>query len=328
MKRRDFIAGIGATTAWPLTAARAQPASGTRRIGVLIPVSADSPSAQAYLTAFLQRLAQLGWTDGSNVRIDLRWGGANMDDIRTYAKELVALAPDVILTGATSLTSLRQATRTIPIVFVLVVDPVGGAHVETLSKPGGNVTGFMQFEYSLAGKWLELLKEVAPGVTRAAVLRDAAIPAGPGQFAVIQAVAPSMGIEVSAINVNDAAEIEQRLAAFARKPNGGLIVTVSALSVVHLGLIVELAARYKLPAIYFERYFATGGGLISFGADFVDQYRQAAGYVDRILRGEKPSDLPVQAPTRYQMIVNLKTAKALGIIVPPSVLARADEVIE
>ena len=285
-------------------------------------------SAQAYLAAFLQRLAQLGWTDGGNVRIDLRWGGADIDDIRTYAKELVALAPDVILTGATSLTSLRQATRTIPIVFVLVVDPVGAAHVDTLSRPGGNATGFMQFEYSLAGKWLELLKEITPGVKRAAVLRDAATPAGIGQFAVIQAVAPSMGIEVSAINVNDAAEIEQRLAAFARIPNGGLIVTASALSVVHLGLIVELAARYKLPAIYFERYFATGGGLISFGADFADQYQQAAGYIDRILRGEKPADLPVQAPTKYQMVVNLKTARALGLTVPPSVLARADEVIE
>jgi len=328
MLRREFIGLVGgAATSWPLVS-RAQPTSGPRRIGVLIPVGADSLSAQAYLAAFLQRLAQLGWTDGGNVRIDLRWGGANIDEIRTYAKELVALAPDVILTGATSLTSLRQATHTIPIVFVLVVDPVGTAHVDTLSRPGGNATGFMQFEYSLAGKWLELLKEVAPGIKRAAVLRDAATPAGIGQFAVVQAVAPSMGIEVSAINVNDAAEIERRLAAFARIPDGGLIVTASALSVVQLGLIVELAARYKLPAIYFERYFATGGGLISFGADFADQYWQAAGYVDRILRGEKPADLPVQAPTKYQMVVNLKTAKALGLIVPPSVLARADEVIE
>jgi putative ABC transport system substrate-binding protein len=328
MLRRGFIGLLGgAAASWPLVA-RAQPASGVRRVGVLIPVAADSASAQAYLAAFLQRLAQLGWTDGGNVRIDLRWGGANIDDIRTYAKELVALAPDVILTGATSLRWLRQATRTIPLVFVLVVDPVGGAHVDTLSRPGGNATGFMQFEFSLAGKWLELLKETTPGVKRAAVLRDAAEPAGIGQFAVIQAVAPSMGIEVSAINVNDAAEIEQRLAAFARIPNGGLIVTASALSVVHLGLTVELASRYKLPAIYFEQYFAISGGLISFGADFVDQYRQAAGYVDRILRGEKPADLPVQAPTRYQMVVNLKTARALGLTVPPSVLARADEVIE
>jgi putative ABC transport system substrate-binding protein len=328
MLRREFIGLLGgAAASWPLVA-RAQPTSGVRRIGVLIPVGADSSSAQAYLAAFLQRLAQLGWTDGGNVRIDLRWGGANLDDIGTYAKELVALAPDVILTGATSLTSLRQATRRIPIVFVLVVDPVGAAHVDTLSRPGGNATGFMQFEYSLAGKWLELLKEITPGVKRAAVLRDAAQPAGIGQFAVMQAVAPSMGIEVSAINVNDAAEIERRLAAFARIPDGGLIVTASALSVVHLGLIVELAARNKLPAIYFERYFATGGGLISFGADFADQYQQAAGYVDRILRGEKPADLPVQAPTKYQMVVNLKTARALGLTVPPSVLARADEVIE
>ncbi len=328
MKRREFIELLGnSAVAWPL-AAHAQPAGGPRRIGVLIPVAADSPSAQAYLAAFLQQLAQLGWTDGGNLRIDLRWGGGSVDEFRRYAKELVALAPDVILTGATSLTSLRQATRTIPIVFVLVIDPVGVAHVDTLSRPGGNVTGFMQFEYSLSGKWLELLKEITPGVKRVAVLRDEAAPAGIGQFAVIQAVAPSMGVEVSAISVNDAAEIEQHLAAFARNPNGGLIVTASALSVVHLGLIVELASRYKLPAVYFERYFATGGGLISFGADFVDQYRQAAGYVDRILRGEKPSDLPVQAPTRYQMIVNLKTTKALGISMPSSVLARADEVIE
>jgi putative ABC transport system substrate-binding protein len=329
MLRREFIGLVGgaAAASWPLVA-RAQPTSGLRRLGVLIPVAADNPSAQAYLAAFLQRLAQLGWADGGNVRIDLRWGGANLEDIGTYAKELVALAPDVILTGATSLKSLRQATRSIPIVFVLVVDPVGAGHVDTLSRPGGNATGFMQFEYSLAGKWLELLKEITPGVKRAAVLRDAAQPAGPGQFAVMQAAAPSMGIEVSAINVDDAAEIERRLAAFARGPDGGLIVTASALSVVHLDLIVELAARYKLPAIYFERYFATGGGLISFGADFADQYRQAAGYVDRILRGEKPADLPVQAPTKYQMVVNLKTAKALGLTVPPSVLARADEVIE
>jgi len=328
MLRREVIGLLsGAAAAWPL-AGHGQLASGARRIAILIPVAADSLSAQAYLAAFLERLAQLGWTDGSNVRIDLRWGGANIDEIRTLAKELVALAPDVILTGATSLMSLRQATRTIPIVFVLVVDPVGTDHIDTLSRPGGNATGFMQFEYSLSGKWLELLKEIAPDVKRVAVLRDAATPAGIGQFAVIQAVAPSMGIEVSAISVNDAAGIEQRLAAFASIPNGGMIVTASALSVVHLGLIVKLAARYKLPAIYFERYFATGGGLISFGADFVDQYRQAAGYVDRILRGEKPSNLPVQAPTRYQMIINLKTAKALGLTVPPSVLARADEVME
>jgi putative ABC transport system substrate-binding protein len=328
VKRREFITLAGAAAAlWPLLA-RAQSPNSMRRIGVLIPVAADNPSAKAYFAAFLEQLSRLGWTDGQNVRIDIRWGGANIDDIRRYATELVALAPDVILTGATSLASLRQATRTVPIVFVLVVDPVGTAHVDTLSRPGGNATGFMQFEYSLSGKWLELLKEVAPGVTRAAVLRDAATPAGIGQFAVIQAVAPSMGIEVSAINVNDAAEIEQRIGAFARASNGGLIVTASALSVIHLDLIVALAARHKLPAVYFERYFATGGGLISFGADFVDQYRHAAGYVDRILRGEKPADLPVQAPTRYQMIVNLKTAKALGLIVPPSVLARADEVVE
>jgi putative ABC transport system substrate-binding protein len=327
MQRREFITLVGAAAVVRPVTVRAQPAS-RRSVGVLIPVPADSASAQAYLAAFLQRLAELGWTDGRNIRIDIRWAAANMDEIRRFAAELVALAPDVILTGATSLATLRQVTRTVPIVFVLVVDPVGSAHVDTLSRPGGNATGFMQFEYSLSGKWVELLKEVAPNVTRAAVLRDAATSAGVGQFAVIQAVAPSMGMEISAISVNDTTEIEQRVAAFARASNGGLIVTASALSVVHLSVIVELAARHKLPAIYFERYFATAGGLMSFGADFVDQYRHAAGYVDRILRGEKPADLPVQAPTRYQLIVNLKTARVLGLTVSPTLLARADEVIE
>ena len=273
MKRRKFITLLGGTAAtWPLMV-RAQQSERKRRVGFLMGPAADDAEAQDRIAAFEQGLQQSGWTNGRNLQIDYCRGAGNTNSTRRHADELVALAPDVILTGATSLTSLRQATHTIPIVFVVVVDPIGTAHVDTLSRPGGNATGLMQFEYSLAGKWLELLKEVAPGIKLAAVLRDAATPAGVGQFAVIQAVAPSMGMELSAINVNDATEIKQRLETFARIANGGLIVTASALSVVHLGLIVELAARYKLPAIYFERYFATGGGLISFGADFADQYQ-------------------------------------------------------
>ena len=265
--------------------------------------AADDPEAQARLAAFLQGLQQLGWTDGRNVRIDYRWAAGNADDIRKYAAELVALAPDVILAaGGSSVGPLLQATRTVPIVFAVVPDPVGAGFVDSLARPGGNATGFMQFEYSLSGKWLELLKEIAPGVTRAAVLRDPAITAGIGQFAVIQSVAPSLGVEVSPVNVRDAAEIERAVAAFARSANGGLIVTASALASVHRDLIVTLAARHKLPAVYSARVFVTGGGLISYGADSVDQYRRAAGYVDRILKGEKPADLPVQAPTKYELV--------------------------
>jgi putative ABC transport system substrate-binding protein len=300
-----------------------------RRIGVLVGASADGMDAQARHATFLQGLQQLGWTDGRNVRIDARWGAANADDIRKYAAELVALAPDVILAaGNAPVERLLQATRAVPIVFVIVLDPVGSGIVNSLSQPGGNATGFMQFEYSLTAKWLELLKQIAPGVMRAAVLRDSTIAAGIGQFAVIQSVAPSVGVEVSPINGRDAPEIERAIAAFARTSNGGLIVTSSALAGVHRDLIITLAARHKLPAVYSNRASVTGGGLISYGADLVDQYRRAAGYVDRILKGEKPADLPVQAPTRYELIINLKTAKALGLDVPLSMLARADEVIE
>jgi putative ABC transport system substrate-binding protein len=329
MKRREFITVLsGAAGTWSL-AARAQQPGGVRRIGVLLPVAADDPDAQANIAAFLQVLQQLGWTDGRNVRIDTRWAAGNADNIRKYAAELAALAPDVIFTsGTATLAPLLQAARTVPIVFGSVADPVGAGFVDSLARPGGNATGFMQFEYSLSGKWLELLKQIAPGVTRAAVLRDPAITAGIGQFAVIQSVAPSVGVEVSPVNVRDAGEIERAVTAFARSSNGGLIVTASALASAHRDLIIALAARHKLPAVYYRRYFVARGGLISYGYDSVDQYRRAAGYVDRILKGEKPADLPVQAPTRYELVLNLKTAKALGLDVPATVLARADEVIE
>ena len=329
MKRREFITLIGGAAAtWPL-AARTQQAEHMRRIGVLHGVSADTPGVQAQDAAFLQALQQLGWTDGRNVHIDTRWAAGNAADTRKYAAELVALAPDVILsTGAAGVGPLLQATRTVPIVFVIVPDPVGAGFVNSLSRPGGNVTGFMTFEYSLCGKWPELLKEIAPGVTRAAVLRDPTIAAGIGQFAVIQAVAPSVGVEVSPVNVRDATEIERAVTAFARSGNGGLIATVSPLVAVHSDLIITLAARYKLPAVYVTRSFVAAGGLISYGPNFADEYRRAAGYVDRILKGEKPADLPVQAPNKYELIINLKTAKALGLTVPPVLLTSADEVIE
>ena len=329
-RRREFITLLGgAAAAWPL-GARAQQAERMRRIGVLTAATpADDPDGQARLAAFLQVLQQLGWTDGRNLRIDYRWGLGDANNIRRYAAELAALAPDVILSvGTASMGPLLQATRTVPIVFVSVTDPVGAGFVDSLARPGGNATGFIQFEYSLSGKWLELLKQIAPGVTRAAVFRDPAITSGIGQFAVIQSVAPSLGVEVSPISVRDAGEIERTVAAFARSPNGGLIVTSGAGSVLHRELIIALAARYKLPAVYYRRYFVTSGGLISYGFDLVDQYRHAAGYVDRILKGEKPADLPVQAPTRYELVINLKTAKALGLEIPATVLARADEVIE
>ncbi len=271
----------------------------------------------------------MGWTDGQNVRIDYRYGGGNANNTRKYAAELAALAPDVILsTGGPATEQFLKATHTVPIVFVFVPDPVGSGLVDRLSRPGGNATGFTQFEYSLSAKWLELLKQIAPGVTRAAVLRDPAITAGIGQFAVIQSVAPSVGVEVSPVNVTDTSEIERAVAAFAREPNGGLVVTASALAVIHREKIVALAAQHKLPAVYSQREYVTGGGLMSYGADFKDQYKRAAEYVDRILKGEKPGDLPVQAPTKYELVINLKTAKALGIAVPPPLLARADEVIE
>jgi putative ABC transport system substrate-binding protein len=329
MQRRGFIVALGGAVVGLSFVARAQQPDRMRRIGVLTGASADGMDAQARQAAFQQGLQQLGWTDGRNVRIDTRWGAANAEDIRKYAAELVALAPDVILAaGNAPVERLLQATRAVPIVFVIVLDPVGSGIVDSLSRPGGNATGFMQFEYSLTVKWLELLKQVAPGVTRAAVLRDSTITAGIGQFAVIQSVAPSVGVDVSPITGRDASEIERAIAAFARMSNGGLIVTASALAGVHIDLLITLAARYKLPAVYSNRVSVTAGGLISYGADFIDQYRRAAGYVDRILKGEKPADPPVQAPTRYQLVINLKTAKALGLDVPASLLARADEVIE
>jgi putative ABC transport system substrate-binding protein len=329
MPRRDFITLLGGgAVAWPL-AARAQQPDAMRRIGLLLFLAADDPETKPRIAAFLQGLQQLGWSEGRNVRIDYRWGEGDADIIRRQAAELAALAPDVIFsTGGLATERLLQVTRTVPIVFVIVPDPVGSGLVDSLSRPGGNATGFTQFEYSLSGKWLELLKEIAPGVTRAAVLRDPAITAGIGQFAVIQSVAPSLGVEVIPISVRDAAEIERAIAAFARSANGGLIVTASGLATVHRNLIVTLAARHKLPAVYIERFFVTAGGLIAYGPNFIDQYRRAAVYVDRILKGEKPADLPVQAPTKYDLVINLKTAKALGLTIPPAVLARADEVIE
>jgi len=300
-----------------------------RRIGVLMNTTANDPEVPMRLALFLQGLQELGWTVGRNVQIDYRWGAGDADRIRKFATELVALAPDVILsTGSPSAAAFQQVTRTVPIVFVTVVDPVGSGFVDTLARPGGNITGFTLYEYSISGKWLQLLKEIAPGVTRAGVIRDPALASGGGQLGVIQAVAPSVGVEVTPLNVRDAGEIERAITAFARPPNGGLIVTASTLAGVHRDLIIALAARHKLPAVYAVRYLVVGGGLISYGPDTVDQYRRAASYVDRILKGEKPGDLPVQAPTKYDLVINLKTAKALGLEIPPTLLARADEVIE
>jgi putative tryptophan/tyrosine transport system substrate-binding protein len=330
MKRREFITLLGGTAAvWPL-AAGAQQRERMRRIAVLTPLPANHPDAKARHAAFLESLRQLGWSEGHNVRIEARWSAGDPAITRKNAVELVALAPDVILaSGSAGLPAILEATRSVPIVFVAVPDPVGSGFVGSLAEPGGNATGFMMFEYDLSAKWLELLKQIAPTVTRAAVLRDAAVAAGIGQFAVIQSVARSVGIDVKAINLlRDPAEIENSVAAFARAPNGGLILTASALSAVHRDLIISLAARYKLPATYQEQSYAAAGGLVSYGPNFPDQFRRAAGYVDRILKGEKPANLPVQAPTKYELVINLKTAKALGLNVPPTLLARADEVIE
>jgi putative tryptophan/tyrosine transport system substrate-binding protein len=329
MRRREFVALIGGAALWPLTAQGQQPER-MRRIGVL-PGGGDTddPRSQPNISAFLQALQQLGWADGRNVKIDYRWPAGDADKARKYAAELVALAPEVIVTvSSTNMTALLQATRTVPIVFVAVADPVGAGYVDSLSRPGGNATGFLLFDYSLSTKWLELLKEVAPGVNRAAVLRDPTISSGPAQFGVIQAAAPSLRVEVSPVNVHDAPEIERGVSAFARSGNGGLIVTGSPLSLVHRELIIALSARHKLPAIYYLRPFVTDGGLISYGPNVPDQARRAAGYVDRILKGEKPADLPVQAPTKYELVINLNTARALGIDVPASLLSLADEVIE
>jgi putative ABC transport system substrate-binding protein len=318
---------MGGAAAWPL-AARAQQVERMRRIGVLMYLAADDAEGKARLAAFARGLEQLGWSDGRNLRIDTRW--ATADDIRRQAAELAALAPDVLVagTGTATVAPLLQATRTVPIVFVTVIDPVGAGFVASLAQPGGNATGFTIFEYSMSGKWLELLKEIAPGVTRVAVLRDPAVASGIGQFGAVQIVAPSLGVDLSPVDVRDAGEIERAVTAFARGPNGGMIVTASALALVHRDLIIALAARHKIPAVYSDRLMVIAGGLISYGPDRVDQFRLAAGYVDRILKGEKPADLPVQAPTKYDLVINLKTAKALGLTVPPSLLARADEVIE
>ena len=329
MIRREFITLLGgAAVNWPL-GARAQQRERMRSVGVLTPFAAHNTEGQNRVTAFAQALQQLGWSVGQNARLHYRWGDGTSATMQKYAAELVALAPDVILADSSAaLSPLLQATQTIPIVFAIVADPVGAGYVETLARPGGNATGFTPFEYGVAGKWLELLKEIAPRVTRAAVLRDPAIAAGPGQFGALQAVAPSLGVELRAVNVRDADEIERSIAGFAQGSNGGLVVTGSAAAAAHRDLIVTLAARHRLPAVYNARLYGEIGGLVCYGADFLDQFRRAAGYADRILKGEKPADLPVQAPTKYELVINLKTAKALGLDVPPSLLARADEVIE
>jgi putative tryptophan/tyrosine transport system substrate-binding protein len=328
MRRREFLGLLGGAAAWPV-ASKAQQAERMRRIGVLSGVSADYPETKPRIAAFLQELQRLGWTEGRNVQIEVRESAGNVGVTRKNAAELVALVPDVILaSGGSTVAPAREATSTVPIVFTLAIDPVGGGFVDSLARPRGNVTGFMMFEYSLSGKWLELLKQIAPGVTRAAVLRDPINPAGIGQFAVIQAMAPSLGIDVSAINVRDAQETERAVAAFASSANSGLVVTASPLTVIHRDLIITLAARHKLPTVYWDRSYVIAGGLISYGADVIKQYRLAAGYVDRILKGEKPAELPVQAPTNYELVINLKTAKAFGLSLPPSLLSRADELIE
>ncbi|HET7190654.1 MAG TPA: ABC transporter substrate-binding protein [Pseudolabrys sp.] len=328
MRRRGFITLLGGAVAWPLVA-NAQQGERVHRVGVLNPASADDPVWQARMGAFQQELARLGWSIGRNLRIDIRWGTTKAAEIRRQAAELVALAPDVILAaGDTTLPSLLQATRTVPIVFPVSTDPVGAGYVDSLPRPGGNATGFMVFEFGMSGKFLELLKEITPGVTRVAVLRDITIPSGAAQFGVIQAAAQSLRVEVVPINMPNAGEIEQSIKTFARSPNGGLIVTASAATIRYRDLVISLAARHKLPAVYWERFFVAAGGLISFGPDLIDNYRHAAGYVDRILKGEKPGDLPVQAPTKYELVINLKTAKTLDLTFPPAVLARANDVVD
>jgi putative ABC transport system substrate-binding protein len=329
VRRRDFIKVVASSAIiWPL-AARAQQGERMRRIGVLLPATADDARFQTFVGAFLQELQSLGWSIGRNVRIDTRWATANAGEIRKHAAELVALTPDVILAhGSSTVGTVLQATRTVPIVFPIAADPVGAGFVDSLARPGGNATGFMSFEYSMGGKWLELLKQIAPGVTRVAVLRYAGSPTGTAQFAAIQSAAPSLRVEVTPVNMRDADEIERSLAAFARAPRGGLIATASGHAYNYRDLIITLAVRQKLPAVYFDPSFIVAGGLMSYGPDFVDRYRQAAHYVDRILKGEKPADLPVQAPTKFELVINLKTARALGLTVPPSLLASANEVIE
>jgi putative ABC transport system substrate-binding protein len=330
LKRREFIILLGASAAARPLAARAQQPERMRRIGVLLPAAADDTVFQTRMAAFLQALALLGWIVGRNLSIDIRWATARASEIHRHAAELVALAPDVILaTGDSTMPPLLQVTRLVPIVFPVANDPVAAGYVESLARPGGNATGFMISEYSFSGKWLELLKEIAPNLKRVAVFRDTtANVTGLAQFGIIQAMAPALRVEVSPINLRDTDEIERAVAAFARTPNGGLILTASGAAIRHRDLVITLAARHKLPAVYWERFFVAAGGLISYGADLVDHYRRAAGYVDRILKGEKPAELPVQAPTKFELIINLKTAKTLALDVPPTLLARADEVIE
>jgi putative ABC transport system substrate-binding protein len=327
MRRRNFIALLGSVVAWPL-AARAQQSESMRRIGVLMNTGADEPESQARLAAFLQGLQELGWAVGRNLRIDYRWSPGDLARLRKDATELVALRPEVILAGVGPTTqTLQQVTNTIPIVMAQGVDPVGNGYVDSLARPGGNITGFIQFEYSLAGKWMELLKEVAPGITRVGVLREPGV-AAIGQWAMIQAVGQSLGAELKPIGLRDAGEVERAVTAFAHSPNGGLIVVVSAASLTHRELIVGLAARHRLPTVYAYRVFVTSGGLITYSPDIASQYRRAGGYVDRILKGENPAELPVQAPTKYELVINLKTARALGLTVPLPLLGRADQVIE
>jgi putative tryptophan/tyrosine transport system substrate-binding protein len=330
MRRREFLNVLsGAAIAWPFAAGAQQPEQ-VRNIALLVAAAADDSEHQGRIRAFQQQLEQLGWIDGRNARIDTRWATTNADQIRKHAAELAAQAPDVILaaTGTTTVAPLLEATRTVPIVFVLLIDPVGAGFVESLARPGGNATGFLMFEYGLSGKWLELLKQIAPDIRRVAVLRDSGIASGIGQFGAIQSAAPSFGMEATPVNVRDASEIERDITAFARSPNGGVIVTAAPKATLYRNLIITLAARHRLPAVYFGRHFITEGGLISYGPDIIDQFGRAASYVDRILKGEKPADLPVQAPTKYELLINLKTAKTLGLEVPPTLLARADEVIE
>jgi putative tryptophan/tyrosine transport system substrate-binding protein len=329
VKRREFFTFLGgAAASWPL-AARAQYSERVRRIGVLIQVAEGDPQARIEVAAFLRGLQELGWSEGRNLRVDTRWGGGDADRIRKYAAELVALGPEVVLAlGGTVAGALQQASGTVPIVFVNVTDPVGRGYVASLSQPVGNATGFTSFEFGMGGKWLEVLKEIAPRMTRAAVLRDPAITAGIGYLAAIHALAPSIGVQVIPVDVRAASDIERAVAAFARTPMGGLIVTADPAAIVHREAIITLAARHRLPAIYPYRFFVKSGGLISYGLDNIEQYRLAAGYVDRILKGESPADLPVQAPTKFELVINLKTAKALGLDVAPTLLARADEVIE
>jgi putative ABC transport system substrate-binding protein len=328
IRRREFITLVGSAAAWPL-AARAQQRERMRRVGVLLNAAADDSNFQALVGAFQQALAQSGWIIGRNVRIDMRWAGGKADDVRRHAAELVALAPDVILAhGVSTVGPLLQLTRSIPIVFPVMVDPVGSGFVDSLARPGGNATGFMTVEYGFGGKWLEILKQIAPHITRVAVLRDATQGSATSLFAAIQAMAPLIGVEVIPINLREAPEVERSVATFAHSSNGGLIVTPSGNAAVLRDLIVGLAARYKLPAVYAGRGSVSAGGLISYNADYIDQYQRAAGYVDRILKGEKPADLPVQAPTKYELVINVKTAKAQGITIPPNLFARADEIIE